>query len=72
MEESGIANILYVDDEVNNLNSFRAALRRNYNVFTAQSGEEGLEIFSHNDIQVIVTDQRMPGMTGVQFLQQLP
>jgi class 3 adenylate cyclase/CheY-like chemotaxis protein len=72
MEELSIANILYVDDEVNNLNSFRAALRRNYNVFTAQSGEEGLEIFNHNDIQVIVTDQRMPGMTGVQFLQQLP
>ena len=72
MEASGNINILYVDDEVNNLNSFRAALRRHYNVFTAQSGEEGLEIFSHNDIQVIVTDQRMPGMTGVQFLQQLP
>jgi class 3 adenylate cyclase/FixJ family two-component response regulator len=72
MAELSNANILYVDDEVNNLNSFRAALRRNYNVFTAQSGEEGLEIFSHNDIQVIVTDQRMPGMTGVQFLQQLP
>ena len=72
MDEVSNANILYVDDEVNNLNSFRAALRRNYNVFTAQSGEEGLEIFSHNDIQVIVTDQRMPGMTGVQFLQQLP
>ncbi len=72
MEEVKISNILYVDDEVNNLNSFRAALRRNYNVFTAQSGEEGLEIFSHNDIQVIVTDQRMPGMSGVQFLQQLP
>ncbi len=72
MDEVRNANILYVDDEVNNLNSFRAALRRNYNVFTAQSGEEGLEIFSHNDIQVIVTDQRMPGMTGVQFLQQLP
>ncbi len=72
MEEPENKNILYVDDEVNNLNSFRAALRRNYNVFTAQSGEEGLDIISHNDIQVIVTDQRMPGMTGVQFLQQLP
>ena len=72
MQEISKNNILYVDDEVNNLTSFRAALRRNYNVFTAQSGEEGLEIFSHNDIQVIVTDQRMPNMTGVQFLQQLP
>lgn len=72
MEELSTTNILYVDDEVNNLNSFRAALRRNYHVFTAQSGEEGLDIFNHNDIQVVVTDQRMPGMTGVQFLKQLP
>lgn len=72
MEEVSRMNILYVDDEVNNLNSFRAALRRYYNVFTAQSGQEGLDIFSNNDIQIIVTDQRMPGMTGVQFLQQLP
>src|SRR5678809_1685637 len=65
-------NILYVDDEENNLNSFRAALRRDYNVFTAISGEEGMEILSKNDIHVVVTDQRMPHMTGVQFLQRIP
>jgi len=65
-------NILYVDDEENNLNSFRAALRRDYNVFTALSGEEGMEILSKNDIHVVVTDQRMPHMTGVQFLQRIP
>ena len=65
-------NILYVDDEENNLNSFRAALRRDYNVFTALSGEEGMEILVKNDIHVVVTDQRMPHMTGVQFLQHIP
>src|SRR4030095_7509644 len=65
-------NILYVDDEVNNLNSFRAALRRYYNVYTAESGEEGIEILSKVDIHVVVTDQRMPNMTGVQFLQHIP
>ncbi|MBS1608572.1 MAG: response regulator [Bacteroidetes bacterium] len=65
-------NVLYVDDEVNNLNSFRAALRRNYNVFTALSGEEGIDILTKNDIHVVVTDQRMPNMTGVQFLQHIP
>ena len=65
-------NILYVDDEENNLISFRAALRRCYNVFTAISGEEGMKIFENNDIHIIITDQRMPGMTGVQFLQHLP
>lgn len=65
-------NVLYVDDEENNLTSFRAALRRYYNVFTAVSGEEGMKIISQHDIHVIVTDQRMPGMTGVQFLQNIP
>src|SRR6266850_3234655 len=67
-----INNVLYVDDEENNLNSFRAALRRHYNIFTALSGEEGMEILAKNDIHVIVTDQRMPNMTGVQFLQHIP
>lgn len=65
-------NILYVDDEENNLTSFRAALRRYYHIFTAQSGAEGMEIISKNDIHIIVTDQRMPNMTGVQFLQHIP
>ena len=65
-------NILYVDDEENNLTSFRAALRRYYNIFTAISGEEGMKIIANHDIHVIVTDQRMPGMTGVQFLQHIP
>ena len=67
-----IYNVLYVDDEENNLNSFRAALRRNYNIFTALSGEEGIEILTKNDVHVVVTDQRMPNMTGVQFLQRIP
>src|SRR5882724_10229958 len=71
-QENNAYNILYVDDEENNLNSFRAALRRYYNVFTALSGEEGIEILSKNDIHVVVTDQRMPNMTGVQFLQHIP
>lgn len=71
-EDTSGFNILYVDDEENNLVSFRAALRRHYNVFTAISGEEGMKVVAENDIHVIVTDQRMPGMTGVQFLQKLP
>src|SRR4030095_5064354 len=71
-QESKEYNVLYVDDEENNLNSFRAALRRNYNIFTALSGEEGIEILNKNDIHVVVTDQRMPNMTGVQFLQHIP
>src|SRR4029077_1613756 len=71
-QQNNCYNVLYVDDEENNLNSFRAALRRHYNVFTALSGEQGIEILSKNDIHVVVTDQRMPNMTGVQFLQHIP
>jgi class 3 adenylate cyclase/FixJ family two-component response regulator len=70
--QKDVYNILYVDDEENNLNSFRAALRRYYNIYTALNGEEGIEILSKNDIHVVVTDQRMPNMTGVQFLQHIP
>ena len=65
-------NVLYVDDEENNLNAFKAALRRYYNVYTALSGAEGMEVLSKNDIHVVVTDQRMPTMTGIQFLQRIP
>lgn len=64
-------SILYVDDEANNLIAFRATFRTKYKVFTALSGLEGLDVLSKNDIQIIITDQRMPNMTGVEFLEQV-
>ncbi len=64
-------SVLYVDDEQNNLLSFKAAFRRDFNVFTAISGQEGLDIVLKEDIHVIITDQRMPNMTGVEFLQRI-
>ncbi len=63
--------ILYVDDEINNLTSFKAAFRRDYMVYTAESGEEGERILAENDINIIITDQRMPNMTGVEFLEKI-
>ncbi|WP_221390942.1 response regulator [Dyadobacter sp. NIV53] len=68
MERLEKISILYVDDEINNLNSFKAAFRRDFNVLLATSGREGLEILENNVIHVIITDQRMPEMTGVDFL----
>lgn len=68
MERLEKISILYVDDEINNLNSFKAAFRRDFNVLLATSGREGLEILENNVVHVIITDQRMPEMTGVDFL----
>lgn len=63
--------VLFVDDEVNNTNSFRATFRRDFEVFTALSGKEGLELLRNNEIHIIITDQRMPEMTGVEFLVEV-
>src|SRR5690349_20899166 len=65
--------ILYVDDEVNNLTAFKATFRSSYNIFTAQSAEEGIKLLEEkiDQIQLIITDQRMPGMTGVEFLASI-
>jgi class 3 adenylate cyclase/ActR/RegA family two-component response regulator len=64
--------LLYVDDEQDNLIVFRSAFRRDYEVFTALSGAEGLAALKKNEVDIIITDQRMPGMTGVEFLASVP
>lgn len=64
-------SILYVDDEENNLISFKATFRLKYNVFIAISGSEAIKILDNNLIHVIITDQRMPNMTGVEFLEKV-
>ena len=63
--------VLYVDDEVNNLNSFKAAFRRDFEVFTAISAKEGRKILDTTEIGVIITDHRMPVMTGIEFLESI-
>lgn len=65
--------ILYIDDELNNLTSFKATFRSLYNIYTASSANEGNEILKERskDIQIIITDQRMPVMTGVEFLSSV-
>ena len=63
--------ILYVDDEKQNLISFQATFRRDYTIFTALSGNEAIEIIKNEDIHLIISDQRMPEMTGVQFFEKI-
>ncbi len=62
--------ILYVDDEIENLKVFKRIFKKDFEIHTALSGEEGLKIFESNkdNISVIISDQRMPGMSGVDFL----
>ncbi|MBN2763751.1 MAG: response regulator, partial [Bacteroidales bacterium] len=64
-------NILYVDDEISNLNIFKNTFRRNYNIFTAETAQEGIRIMENQNIDLILTDQRMPEMTGVDFLKSI-
>ncbi|RZK61728.1 MAG: response regulator, partial [Pedobacter sp.] len=54
-----------------NLSAFAATFRRLYKVFTAESADEGRKILEAEDIQVIITDQRMPKTTGVEFLASI-
>lgn len=64
-------NILYVDDEEQNLFAFKAAFRRDYTIHTAQNGEDALDIMRQSTIQLVITDQRMPKMTGVELLDTI-
>lgn len=64
-------NVLYVDDEEQNLITFRAAFRRDFNVVTARSAQEAIELMRLQTIPVVLTDQRMPEMTGVQLLEKI-
>ncbi len=64
-------SILYVDDEPANLRVFNNTFRWEYKIYTALSPQEGLEIFKSKDIDLVITDQRMPVMSGVDFLKTL-
>jgi response regulator RpfG family c-di-GMP phosphodiesterase len=69
--ENAKIKILYIDDEVNNLSAFKANFRRIYDVYTAESAAEGRKILETTEIEIILTDQRMPEMTGVEFLESI-
>lgn len=64
-------HVLYVDDEVGNLTAFKATFRRDFSVHTASSAEEGMTILAQNTVHIVISDQRMPGTTGSQFLAQV-
>lgn len=66
------AKLLLVDDEPNLTSALVRSLDRSqFEIFTADSAQKGLMILAGNDIDVIVSDERMPGMTGSQFLAEV-
>jgi serine/threonine-protein kinase len=64
-------NILFVDDEEYILRSLQRVFKSAYSVFTAANGVQAIDIVKNNDIQVVICDQRMPGMLGVDVLKKI-
>jgi response regulator RpfG family c-di-GMP phosphodiesterase len=61
--------VLYVDDEPINLKLFELNFKNRFNIITAQSGFDGIELLKDNDnISIVVSDMRMPKMNGLEFI----
>ncbi|MCU0442262.1 MAG: hybrid sensor histidine kinase/response regulator [Bacteroidia bacterium] len=73
MEQKEKITVLYIDDEENNLHSFKATFRFDYNVLLAQNTQEADTHLNNpnNNIQVILCDQRMPTVTGVAYFEKV-
>ena len=71
MEEPPIIKVLYLDDEEQNLQSFKANFRRNYRIFTTTDPFEAERIIATQGIGVVLADQKMPVKTGVQFFEEI-
>jgi serine/threonine protein kinase/CheY-like chemotaxis protein len=65
----GSHTFLIVDDEADVRESLRHRFDRDYRVLTAKDGDQAIEILGSHEVQIILSDQRMPGMTGVEFLR---
>lgn len=63
--------ILYIDDEEHNLQSFKASFRKEYHITTTTSTDEAENILNNQEIHIILADQKMPGMTGVEFFEKV-
>jgi response regulator RpfG family c-di-GMP phosphodiesterase len=64
-------NILFVDDDENILDAYRRQLRKQYQIETALGSEKGVEIFNSETFAVVISDLRMPGMDGIEFLARV-
>lgn len=63
--------VLYIDDEISNLNAFKSSFRRQFEIYTALSADEGYKILETTHIEVVLSDQRMPGKSGIDFFESI-
>ncbi|QQS50466.1 MAG: response regulator [Bacteroidota bacterium] len=68
--DTPLSHILYIDDEMENLSGFKYAFRKHYQVHIAQNAEDAWKILHENPIKVLISDQRMPQISGVQILEK--
>jgi DNA-binding NtrC family response regulator len=61
---------MIVDDETANLRLLERLFRSGHTVLTSESGEQALSLLAQHDVALIITDQRMPGMTGIELLKR--
>jgi PAS domain S-box-containing protein len=69
--ENAVVKILYIDDEKPSLFNFKQLFQDDFDVYTATSAAEGMEILKTADFQIIITDQRMPDKTGIEFFAEI-
>jgi DNA-binding NtrC family response regulator len=62
--------IMIVDDEPVNLRTLMRLLRENYEMVVAESGQEALQLLQQHNIALLISDQRMPGMTGIELMKK--
>ncbi len=63
--------VLYLDDEDNNLQAFKAGFRRNFEIYTVNNAADAFRILDEIEIQIALADQRMPKMSGVEFFEKV-
>lgn len=67
-----MAKVLIIDDEPNVLSAMQRELRKTFEISTAESGDEAIEIFNeHPDIGVVLCDMKMPGLNGIETISEL-
>ncbi len=64
-------HLLIVDDEEDILDFLERVFRRDYILYRASSGEQALQILEQHPVEILITDQKMPGMTGLQLLEAM-